>query len=137
VNRYLSAANTWQSAALASGVVSLQAQYGFDTQSGTPSSTKVTRWSDTTFDADGNGTTGDNGDLRRLIAIRLAIVVRSAERSDQGCNATLPQWKAGAVNNGQLASTDISLDHVIDWRCYRYRVLQTEIPLRNLLWTDS
>ena len=137
VNRYLSAANTWQSAALASGVVSLQAQYGFDTQSGTPSSTKVTRWSDTMFDADGNGTTGDNGDLRRLIAVRLAIVVRSAERSDQGCSAAIPQWMAGAANNGQLALTDISLDHVTDWRCYRYRVLQTEIPLRNLLWTDS
>lgn len=137
VNRYLSSANTWQSAALASGVVSLQAQYGFDTQSGTASITKVTRWSDTMFDADGNGTTGNNGDLRRLIAVRLAIVVRSAERSDQGCNAAAPQWVAGAASDGQLATTDISLDHVNDWRCYRYRVLQAEIPLRNLLWTDS
>ena len=137
VSRYLSATDAWQSAALASGVVSLQAQYGFDTQSGTPSSTKVTRWSDTMIDADGNGTTGDNGDLRRLIAVRLAIVVRSIERSDQGCTATLPQWMAGTVSTGQLELTDISLDHVNDWRCYRYRVLQTEIPLRNLLWPDS
>ncbi len=137
VNRYLAGADTWQSSALASGVVSLQAQYGFDTQSGTPSSTKVTRWSDTMLDADGNGITGDNGDLRRLIAVRLAIVVRSAERSDQGCHASVPQWMAGAASNGQLALTDISLNLVNDWRCYRYRVLQTEMPLRNLLWTDS
>lgn len=137
VNRYLSGANAWQSSALASGVVSLQAQYGFDTQSGTPSSTKVIRWSDTMFDADGSGIIGDNGDLRRLIAVRLAIVVRSAERSDQGCNASAPQWMAGSASTGTLALTDISLNHVNDWRCYRYRVLQTEIPLRNLLWTDS
>jgi type IV pilus assembly protein PilW len=137
VNRYLSDANVWQSSALASGVVSLQAQYGFDTQSGARSSTKVTRWSDTMLDADGNGTTGDNSDLRRLIAVRVALVVRSAERSDQGCKASAPQWMAGSASSGKLALTDISLNHVNDWRCYRYRILQTEVPLRNLLWTDS
>lgn len=137
VNRYLSEADTWQSAALASGVVSLQAQYGFDTQSSTQSSTQVTRWSDTMVDADGNGITGDNGDLRRLIAVRLVVVVRSAERSDQGCTTSVPQWMAGTASNGQLAATDINLSHINDWRCFRYRVLQTEVPLRNLLWTDS
>ena len=137
LNRFLSDINAWQSAALASHVVSLQAQYGFDTQHGTPSSTKVTHWSDLMLDADGNGITGDNGDLRRLIAVRLVVVVRSTERSDQGCNATLPQWMAGAVSDGQLTLTDISLTHVDQWRCFRYRVLQMEIPLRNLLWGGS
>lgn len=89
------------------------------------------------LDADGNGTTGDNSDLRRLIAVRVALVVRSAERSDQGCKASAPQWMAGSASSGKLALTDISLNHVNDWRCYRYRILQTEVPLRNLLWTDS
>ncbi len=136
VSRYIAASDQWQSAAMASEVVSLQAQYGFDTQTGTPASTKVTRWGDTMIDADGDGVVGDNDDLRRLIAIRFALVVRSAERSDQGCNAPVPQWMAGDGTSGSLQLTNISLDHVSDWRCFRYRVLQTEIPLRNLLWGD-
>lgn len=136
VNRYITASDQWQSGAMASEVVNLQAQYGFDAQKGTSSGTKVTRWSDTMFDADGNGIVGDNGDLRRLIAIRLAIVVRSAERSNEGCNALPVQWMAGDDVNGQLQLTPIRVDHVSDWRCFRYRVLQTEISLRNLLWSD-
>lgn len=137
VKRYFIATDQWRSAAMASEVVSLQAQYGFDTQAGTPASTKVTRWSDIMVDADGDGNVGDNDDLRRLIALRLAIVVRSAERSDQGCNARVPQWMAGDEATGSLMLTDIKLDHVSHWRCYRYRVLQTEVPLRNLLWSDA
>lgn len=137
LNRYIVASDQWQSAAMASEVVSLQAQYGFDTQTGSPASTRVTHWSDTMIDADGNGVAGDTDDLRRLIAIRVALVVRSAERSDQGCNAPVPQWMAGDVTTGSLQLTNISLDHVSEWRCFRYRVLQTEIPLRNLLWSDT
>ncbi len=136
VHRYLAEGDKWQASAAASEVVSLQAQYGFDAQTGTPSTTKVTRWSDTMIDADANGAVGDNGDLRRLIAVRLAIVVRSAERSDEGCTASLPQWQAGGSGAALLESVSISLSHVSNWSCYRYRVLQTEVPLRNLLWTE-
>ena len=89
------------------------------------------------LDADGNSKTGDNGDLLRLLAIRLAIVVRSAERSDQGCNSPVPKWMAADDTSGDLKATDISVNKDSDWACYRYRVLQTEIPLRNLLWSDS
>ena len=147
VARYSAQVDQWQNAALASEVVSLQAQYGFDTQPGTPAVTKVTRWSSALLDVDGNGTVGDNGDLRRMIAVRLAIVVRSVERSDQGCHAVLPQWMAGDDLDGQLKLTDIRLidlsqtgnhsQDLPDWQCFRYRVLQTEIPLRNLLWSES
>ncbi len=136
VNRYLVASDEWHSSAMASGVVSLQAQYGFDMQSSTAASPKVTHWSDTMIDADLDNIVGDNGDLRRLIAVRLAIVVRSAERNDRGCDASLPQWMAGNEATGILQLTNIPLAHIADWRCYRYRVLQTEIPLRNLLWSD-
>jgi len=141
VSRYLVASDQWQSARMASEVVSLQAQYGFDSRTGTTASAaagaRVTRWSDTMIDADDDGAVGDNDDLRRLIAVRVALVVRSAERSDQGCNAPVPQWMAGDSVSGSLQPTTISLAHVSEWQCYRYRVLQTEIPLRNLLWSDA
>jgi hypothetical protein len=26
---------------------------------------------------------------------------------------------------------------VPNWNCFRYRVLEAEVPLRNLLWNDS
>jgi type IV pilus assembly protein PilW len=28
----------------------------------------------------------------------------------------------------------ISLAHVPDWQCYRYRVAETAVPLRNVIW---
>lgn len=137
IARYSATAKDWVAAAMASEVVSLQAQYGFDTRSGPLSNPQVTRWSSTMLNADGLGIAGDNGDLRRLLAIRLAIVVRSAQRSDLGCNSPAPQWIAADEATGALTPTDINLTHITDWACFRYRVLQTEIPLRNLLWSDS
>jgi len=89
------------------------------------------------IDADSNGKAGDAGDLKRLIAIRFAVVARSSQRSDQGCNASQPQWTAGDATTGQLTSTDIALDHIDNWNCFRYRVLEAEVPLRNLIWNDS
>ena len=135
--RLNTAAGSWQSAAIASEVVSLQAQYGFDVRAGPQTSPQVTRWSAAMQDADGNGHVGDSGDLRRLIAVRIALVARSAQRSDRGCEAQPPQWIAADESTGELKATDISLAGMTDWRCFRYRVLQTEIPLRNLLWSDS
>ena len=127
----------WHTAGMASGIVSLQAQYGFDNRPGVQTSPQVTFWSSSMIDADGNGKTGDSNDLKRLIALRFAVVARSSERNDQGCSASLPQWTAGDVTTGQLALIDISLDHVTYWNCFRYRVLEAEVPLRNLIWNDS
>lgn len=136
-SRFNLASSNWVTAGMASGIVSLQAQYGFDNRSGVQTSPQVTFWSSSMIDADGNGKTGDSNDLKRLIALRFAVVARSSERNDQGCNASLPQWTAGDATTGQLALTDISLDHVTNWNCFRYRVLEAEVPLRNLLWNDS
>jgi type IV pilus assembly protein PilW len=136
-SRFNLASMDWQMAGMASGIVSLQAQYGFDNRSGLQTSPQVTFWSSSMIDADGNGTTGDPNDLKRLIAIRFAVVARSSERNDQGCNAVQPQWTAGDATTGQLALIDISLKHVTNWNCFRYRVLEAEVPLRNLIWNDS
>jgi len=136
-SRFNLASADWQTAGMASGIVGLQAQYGFDSRPGMQTSPQVTFWSSSMIDADGNGKTGDSNDLKRLIALRFAVVARSSERNDQGCNASLPQWTAGDATTGQLALIDISLDHVTNWNCFRYRVLEAEVPLRNLIWNDS
>jgi type IV pilus assembly protein PilW len=137
IARYNASSNTWQTEGMAAGIVNFQVQYGFDTRSGVQSSPQVTYWSSSMIDADENGKTGDYGDVKRMIALRLALVARSDQRNDQGCHATLPQWTAGDPSTGQLKLMDINLQHIPHWDCYRYRVLEAEVPLRNLLWNDS
>jgi type IV pilus assembly protein PilW len=80
---------------------------------------------------------GDADDLRRILAIRIAVVSRSAERSDQGCSSAMPTWRAANEATGLMEDTPIAVNIIQDWACYRYRVLQAEIPLRNLIWSDS
>lgn len=126
----------WTGATLADGVASLQLQYGFDARPGIQPAPQVSRWSDEAIDADGNGVI-DAADWRRLLALRMAIVTRSAQRKDGPCDAAQPQWLAGATDSGELVATPIRVDHLPDWRCWRYRVLQAEVPLRNLIWSDE
>lgn len=127
----------WRSSTMAEGVVNLQAQYGFDARAGTQTTPQVTRWSATMFDVDGNGSIGNAGDWQRLLAVRIAVVTRSAQRKDEACDAQAPSWMAGNAGTGELEATTIKVDHLPDWRCWRYRVLQTEVPLRNQLWSDQ
>jgi len=69
-----------------------------------------------------------------LIAVRLAIVARSAlaeKPTGAGgtCETTMipPTWSGG--------NFDLSADP--DWQCYRYRVFETTVPLRNWIWRSS
>ncbi|HXZ54147.1 MAG TPA: PilW family protein [Burkholderiales bacterium] len=90
----------------------------------------------------------------QVIAIRLAIVSRSAqpEKPTQGltavCDATPNEpWWTGtdySINplryNTRLdlsATGDPSATSLDNWTCYRYRVFETTIPLRNWIWKSS
>jgi type IV pilus assembly protein PilW len=79
------------------------------------------------------------------VAVRIAVVARSAlkEKPTGGsltCNATLTEptwsgtpWSVAPLNfNTRL---DVSADP--DWMCYRYRVFEATIPLRNWVWSSS
>jgi len=146
---------------IASDIVNLQAQYGFDTRAGIQTDAQVTRWSAAMLDADGNGTSGDSGDLARIYAVRLAVVARSTLKEKPNpatgaCDITIatattnpvraansPTWTAGDPSTGVLATTAIDVTRNPDgtanpdWQCYRYKVFESVIPLRNLLWRES
>ncbi len=126
----------WTGSTIADGVASLQLQYGFDARPGTPAMPQVGFWSDELIDADGNGRI-DAADWRRLLALRVAIVTRSAQRNDGPCDAAAPVWLAGNSASGELEPTPIRVDHLPGWRCWRYRVLLAEVPLRNQIWSDD
>lgn len=135
LDRFDPALSSWITSTHSDGVVSLQAQYGFDTRPGPQSSPQVTAWSDRMLDADADSQTGDDGDWQRLLAIRFALVTRSVQRRDSACDAAAPTWLA-ADPTGALVTTEISLTHVPDWRCWHYRVFQTEVPMRNQIWRE-
>ena len=89
-----------------------------------------------------------------LIAVRLAIVARSAQpekplgSDGSKCDATTdgteavtpgpdrrPSWSGGIIDVS--ASGDPSPASPAYWKCYRYRVFETTVPLRNWIWRSS
>jgi type IV pilus assembly protein PilW len=151
---YSSSTHTTSDQPLAADIVQLQAQYGFDTRSGTQTDTRVDTWSSAMIDADGAGSTGDNGDLQRIYAIRMAVVARSAikekPQDDGNCTTTTvaPRWESADpdpsdpdvnfvldVSNHPPDALGVVVANP-DWQCYRYRVFESVIPLRNLLWRE-
>lgn len=131
------ASGNWSSSAVASDIVNLQAQYGFDARPGSQPVPTVTWWSDDLIDADGDGTVGNAGDWQRVLAVRIAVVLRSAQRKEGACDTTAPVWNAGDAATGQLGPVSLFIGTAATARCYRYRVIEAEVPLRNALWSDA
>jgi len=129
---------------LLDNVVSFQAQYGFDARPGPQTTVQIPAqnfqigvggFSDNVEDADSSGDAGNSGDWMRLGAVRIAIVVRNKypDRPDPGtgvCNTTTnpPAWTWGVVPVLTMAAQQA------DWQCYRYKVFESVIPLRNMFW---
>jgi type IV pilus assembly protein PilW len=107
-----------------SDVVNLKAQYGLDTDN----DGIVDTWQPAT---DGVWSAADLpaqplATLQQIRAVRVAIVTRS------------PQFEKDAVTTGPLLMFDgagvISMTLSADDQHYRYKVLETVVPLRNALW---
>jgi type IV pilus assembly protein PilW len=105
------------------GIVDLQAQYGKDTSN----DGAVDVW-EKTFPVTG-------ADWNQVLAVRIALLVRSEEYvkpSTPGgaCEATTtankPTWAGGTFPTIEAAGALPS--------CYRYRVFETVVPLRNMIW---
>lgn len=141
---------------LAANVVNMQVQYGVDT--GNPNgpiqqSCKidapgtaltvadpdaiVDSWVDATGNWANNGSTLPSlFDLRRVRAIRIGLVARSGIKAtgtaDDPCNTAAPtiHWDSGPDMTPDLSSDT-------DWQCYRYKVFQSTIAVRNALWSGT
>ena len=104
---------------LVSNVVNLQAQYGFDTDN----DGKVNSWSTTT-------PTTQAG-WQQLRAVRMAVVSRSQKLENAAVTTTQPNW-----DDGSAAGATLKIDNLPNWQRYRYRVFQTIVPFRNLVWLN-
>lgn len=110
------------SAEIGEGIINLQAQYGLDT---TPvRDYLVDTWQSTA-----------PADWTRVIAIRVALLARSQQYEKVNVTTTAPAWAGGSFTMTNLNGTaDTSPNDPNDWRHYRYRVYETTIPLRNMIW---
>lgn len=137
--------------AVADNIVSLKAQYGFDTRGvadfDPEQGMQVGAWSSDMVDADGDGVTGGPGDYQRIAALRIAVVARARtpERpgADGVCTAQPAAMKVfGSEQPHGVDPVEVTLDlrvtgDTVDWRCYRYRAFETIVPLRNTGWRPT
>jgi type IV pilus assembly protein PilW len=120
---------------LAKDIVNMQVQYGVASSG----SQIVDTWVNPTG---GTWATPTAANVQRIKAIRLVIVARSGKK--ENANVTNTCTNNGGTNNGPCAWRDtgtnpaplIDLSGDTDWRKYRYKVYQTIIPLRNVIWAN-
>lgn len=124
--------------ALSDGIVQFQVQYGYD--GNLDGAVPANAVSTASLALGNNDQWGDAmpvaataQDWQKVIAVRMAIVSRSMtpERPNPGtgvCEATSanPMWFARGIPIDVTANPD--------WRCYRYRVFEVTVPLRNMVW---
>lgn len=129
--------------AVASDIVSLQAQYGIattlDTTVASSTAAAYLNRVDTWVDASGSFGTGISLlDRNRIRAIRVAVVARDGalqkQPVSQGCQEAAPGLSKVCVWSGDTTPAQVDLSSDPLWQRYRYRVFETVIPLRNLLW---
>ena len=62
-------------------------------------------------------------------AIRVALLARSGKFEKTAVTPAAPAWTGGAFTMTNPADGT-------DWRFYRYRVYETIVPLRNMIWSN-
>ena len=104
--------------AIAGDVIRLKAQYGFDKDN----NGDVEEWTNVL---------GAATNYKFLKGLRIGMLIRSPlkQYGKAECNASSKDeynWFGGAMNISEYP----------DYKCFSYRVIQTTIPLRNLMWTN-
>ncbi|MEQ1526942.1 MAG: PilW family protein [Gallionella sp.] len=131
------------------GIVSIQAQYGI---SATANSNLVTQWKDATAGGDWDAATITTANRNRIKAVRIALVARNGLLEKEDVSATCSSYTTDAptgvcawsgTSSGTNPASDaptLTLSNDADgtsWKRYRYRVFETIIPLRNVIWSKG
>lgn len=118
---------------VASSIIDMKVQYGI---AELPPDDQVVK--DNWQDATGIWANPSPSDWKRIKAVRVAMIARSAQNErkpdETECTATTdamvasfwPNWA-----NFKTTNTDV---YGADWKCYRYKVFESVIPLRNIIW---
>lgn len=141
---------------IVTGIVNIQAQYGIsDNPSSNNTGNTIARWVNATgaWAAPGiTSATCDTANANRncIKAVRIAVVARNglleklpavsfACSSITAANPTgVCAWDAtSAAPLNPSAAPVIDLSNTANWNQYRYKVYETIIPLRNMMWTKA
>lgn len=123
--------STIDTTVLATNIVALKAQYGI----ANAGSQAVNNWVSAINTGVEDWSAPTAAQFKRIKAVRIAVVARSTQRErppklGDPCDATKvapTTWPGGPA---------IDLSNDPNWQCYRYRVFQTVVPLRNVLWAN-
>jgi type IV pilus assembly protein PilW len=79
-----------------------------------------------------------NAGWLQLMAVRLAVVARSAEYEKDIVTGNAPTWAVPMLNSDSGTSPlPLKLSQLgSDWNHYRYKVYDTVVPLRNAMWNS-
>lgn len=114
-------------------IVNMQAMYGKDTTG------------DGVVDLYDNTTPTTNAGWLQVLTIRVAVVARSNQYEKDNVTTSAPLWDVGGSTTVSGATTSVcgssvcialKVSHVSDWQHYRYKVYETIVPLRNVLWNS-
>jgi type IV pilus assembly protein PilW len=121
------------------GIVNIQAQYGISSAGNV---NQVSSW----VPASGGtwatvaGVTPTVANRNRIKALRVAVVARNAKLEQSIVTTAQPvPWTNTVTFDGAVwAGPTIDLSPgVTKWNYYRYRVFETTIPLRNVIWSKD
>lgn len=114
---------------IVSDIVHMRAQYGVTNGA----NENIDQWVDST--GEWSAAMLDRAHILRIRALRVALVARNPKKEKPtivggACDATAvaPTPWSGAV------AVNLSADP--NWRCYKYKVLKTVIPLKNIVWSS-
>lgn len=111
-------------------IVGMRAFYGKDTDA------------DGAIDRYDQTTPTTNAGWQQVRAVRIALVARSAQYERDEVTTANPTWIVGTSPTIDPAPTDcgtnkcleMKVDGLADWKHYRYKVYDTVVPLRNMVW---
>ncbi|HOY70460.1 MAG TPA: PilW family protein [Methylotenera sp.] len=110
------------------GIVNIQAQYGI---SASPNANQIASWVNATgnWATPGNSSAtcnATNANINCIKAVRVAVVARNGLYEKEVVTSAAPtSWAGGPT---------INLTNITDWDHYRYKVYESVIPLRNIVW---
>lgn len=116
--------NGFSDAEVATGIIQMKAMYGKDTNG------------DRVVDAWNTTVPANATEWMQVRAVKIALLARSGLFEKTMVTPNAPVWThpgTGAAVNFTMAN----LSDGTDWRNYRYRVYQTTVPLRNMIWSND
>lgn len=117
------------SPAIAPEIIDIQAEYGI----APAGSQQVNEWKPATGAWAGPFSTTDS---YRIKAIRFALVARSSQYEKPDATGVCATTTDAMAASWSPWATFNTANYPADWKCYRYKVFETVIPIRNVIWAN-